>query len=219
MNQELKQEFVNHYADYLCSKISQNTYKTIIQVTHCDYFVIINGETTSTESYKTYDTEFLQEFGEKYFDTVPEGLKLFNLIKSTKEPQGISKLTINTPSYEELIKDTNNFVTSSQFPHGHSLNTGRDIYYYLKYISNNIYDYMGIKDLSLTFFKDQDEDDRLNVICDGFIPHKIHSIILDYFDYDEFVETIKEYDILNDFSEGSEKPYLLRDVTPKIEVF
>lgn len=219
MNQELKQQFVNHYADFLCDKITKNNYKTVIQVTHCNHFIIINGESEAPETFKTYDSEFLEQFGNLYFDEVPQGLKVFNLIYPNKEPKSVSELSLNEPYLNQIIKDTIDYATSSQFPHGFSMNCGRNLFYYLQYISTNLQGFMGIKKLSLSYFTNEVEDEKLFVICDGFIPNKVKSIILDYFDYEEFNEKLKDYDILNDFIETFEKPHQLKDIVGKIEVF
>ena len=219
MNQELKQQFVNHYADFLCDKITKNNYKTVIQVTHCNHFIIINGESEAPETFKTYDSEFLEQFGNLYFDEVPQGLKVFNLIYPNKEPKSVSELSLNEPHLNQIISNTIDYATSSQFPHGFSMNCGRNLFYYLKYISTNLQGFMGIKKLSLSYFTNEVEDEKLFVICDGFIPKKVKSIILDYFDYEEFNEKIKDYEILNDFIETFKKPYQIKDIVGKIEVF
>ena len=207
-----KKFLVNLLSDFILSKIEQEM-NSIIKVVDCGNFYVIKGKTTSKEV--LFIPNIISEFNEKYRMFV-DNQKLthtIDLIEYDCEVNVVKQLKQtyhnNTPncSYHykdvekfEIIEEKDEMVYVSEFPYGHSLSQGRDLYYYGKHIFYNIPDNYPITTLTLTLSKDKNEQGEHNlVIVDEFFKSEdevLKSAILDVFDfnYEELCEKMKKVD-------------------------
>ena len=158
-----RRSICNLFADFLLTKIGLDS-KTIIQVTDCNNFLVVNGMTESEDLLGIFTLK--DEFNEKYKDLIDTPIThTFDLIKYGVEvsKKDMIQFTYYTTSenvsyhYSQLDCYSNNNIGShydgikskeeiennflsvcSEFPHGYSLNQGRLLYYYGKHISYNL---------------------------------------------------------------------------------
>jgi hypothetical protein len=220
LEKNTRRYFVNLFSDYILSKFEKQE-NTIIQVTDCETFIVVNGITTSNKEINLNDLkmEFIESFNE-LFDSL--GVKEINVIDIIKYEQSIESfkkgwVSVNKTQYvteEEPISEIN---VSSEFPYGHSLGCGRGIYYYSHYIFNHMYYLLGVDNLYFFYSNelDKDEDYKIKISSDSKIDRKtIKNLILDVFDMDltKFNERLLNYDFLKDILDPeSPKPYLIQD--------
>jgi hypothetical protein len=219
-----RRSICNLFAEFLLNKIGLDS-KTIIQVTDCNNFFVVNGMTESEDILGVFSLK--DEFNEKYkdlidipithtFDLVKYGVKVNerNTIQytyyTTSEnvsyhySQLVNYILNNMGSYYDGLKSKeeieNNFLSvTSEFPYGYSLNQGRLLYYYGKHIAYNFTSSIHENKINLTLTNDQSEEDRLiSVFVDNPYPdQKLKSYLLDMFDfnYEKLNEEIKKVDL------------------------
>jgi hypothetical protein len=220
LEKNTRRYFVNLFSDYILSKFEKQD-DTIIQVTDCETFIVVNGITTSNKEINLNDLkmEFIESFKE-LFDSL--GIKEINVIDIIKYEESIKSfkkgwVSVNKTQYvteEDPISEIN---VSSEFPYGHSLGCGRGMYYYSHYMFNHMYNLLGIDNLYFFYTNelDEDEDYKIKISSDSKIDSKtIKNLILDVFDMDltEFNEKLLNYNFLIDILDPeSPKPYLIQD--------
>lgn len=128
-------------------------------------------------------------------------------------------------NYESVITPSKFTVTplqiTSEFPHGHSLSMDRLLFYYSEYIANQIIKTSMSErlDIYLSTQKNNNGEQIINIKTYGPVDEqKIKSMVLDLFtfEFDEFKEKIKSYDLCEDIkSPLSNKPWLIKDKNPK----
>jgi len=187
INKNSRRGVVNLFSEFVLSKINK-TENSIIQVTDCGPFFVVNGLTTSLsilDLNKVRD-EFVDWFSEVLTDV---------------EPEPVSEVSV-----------------SSEFPYGHSLNCGRLMVYYSHYIFNHCYSSIGTDEVYFYFTKELDEDDdfKIRVITSkgDKVDHRVKSMILDVFDFnlEEFSSKLTKYDLIHDVLDPNKsKPYLIQD--------
>lgn len=198
---------VNLFADFILSKIP-HTEETIITVSDCKNFMLIKGVTTYEE---ILDLHLItNEFNEKYnpvfpvshtIDLIEYGSKLsevntlrFTLHKSDNcsyHKKQIESFKKNEMSYDfdyEPIELTDEpLLTTSEFPHGYSLNQGRLLYLYGKHIFYSIPSTYPISTLSFTLStRKNDEGENIIRVFDPIKEEEdklLKSAILDVFDF------------------------------------
>jgi len=228
LEKNTRRYFVNLFSDYILSKFEKQD-DTIIQVTDCETFIVVNGITTSNKEINLNDLkmEFIESFKE-LFDSL--GIKEINVIDIIKYEQSIEEfkkgwVSVNKSQYvteEEPISEIN---VSSEFPYGHSLGCGRGMYYYSHYIFNHMYNLLGIDKLYFFYSNelDEDEDYKIKISSDSKIDvTRIKNLVLDVFDMDLtlFNEKLLNYDFLNDILDPeSPKPYLIQDRLEHVILF
>jgi hypothetical protein len=228
LEKNTRRYFVNLFSDYILSKFEKQD-NTIIQVTDCETFIVVNGITTSGKEINLNDLkiEFIESF-KGLFDSL--GIKAINVIDIIKYEQSIETfkkgwVSVNKSQYvteEEPILEIN---VSSEFPYGHSLGCGRGMYYYSHYMFNHMYNLLGIDNLYFYYSNELDEDDdyKIKISSDSKISSKrIKNLILDVFDMDitSFNEKLLTYDFLNDILDPeSPKPYLIQDRLEDVILF
>jgi hypothetical protein len=228
LEKNTRRYFVNLFSDYILSKFEKQD-DTIIQVTDCETFIVVNGITTSNKEINLNDLkmEFIESFKE-LFDSL--GIKEINVIDIIKYEESIKSfkkgwVSVNKSQYvteEEPISEIN---VSSEFPYGHSLGCGRGMYYYSHYIFNHMYNLLGIDKLYFFYSNelDEDEDYKIKISSDSKIDvARIKNLVLDVFDMDLtlFNEKLLNYDFLNDILDPeSPKPYLIQDRLEDVILF
>ena len=220
LEKNTRRHFVNLFADYILSKFNKNE-NTIIQVTDCENFVVVNGQTTSSKVLDLNDIKY--EFS-GWFDDLLSSLdikeiNLIDVIKYEQEIPEFSKgwINVNKSLYVEEYEPISEINISSEFPYGHSLGCGRGMYYYSHYIFNHMYSLLGVDQLYFRYSNqlDENEDYKIKVVSKSSINNsKIESLVLDVFDMDltEFKERLSNYQLFDDITDpNSQKPYLVQD--------
>jgi hypothetical protein len=220
LEKNTRRYFVNLFADYILSKFNKKD-NTVIQVTDCETFVVVNGQTTSKEvlDLNELKTEFIESNKELFNSLKKEDINIIDIIKYDQEIADVSKtwITVNKSLYVTEYEPMLEINISSEFPYGHSLGCGRGIFYYSHYIFNQMYSLLGVDQLSFRYSSElnEDEDYKIKVVCDSQIQKQtIESLILDCFDMDltEFKKVLSDYDFTNDITDQSlDKPYLVQD--------
>ena len=181
LEKNTRRYFVNLFADYILSKFDKSE-NTIIQVTDCENFVVVNGQTNSS---KLVDMNELKvEFAEKFKDLMDslkiESINLIDIIKYEQEipefPRGW--MDVNKSLYIESYEPISEITINSEFPYGHSLGCGRGMYYYSHYIFNHMYSLLGVNKLYFKYSNklDENEDYKIKVISELF--NRLLSLIL-----------------------------------------
>ena len=82
LEKNTRRYFVNLFADYILSKFDK-TKNTIIQVTDCQTFVVINGLTTSDKfiDLNNLKTDFKNEFNELYRSLEIKDINIIDIVK------------------------------------------------------------------------------------------------------------------------------------------
>jgi len=220
LEKNTRRYFVNLFADYILSKFDKKD-NTVIQVTDCETFVVVNGQTTSKEvlDLNELKTEFIELNKELFNSLKKEDINIIDIIKYDQEITDVLKtwITVNKSLYVTEYEPILEINISSEFPYGHSLGCGRGIFYYSHYIFNQMYSLLSVDQLSFRYSSElnEDEDYKIKVVCDSQIPKQtIESLVLDCFDMDlsEFKERLSDYNFTNDITDQSlDKPYLIQD--------
>ena len=220
LEKNTRRYFVNLFADYILSKFKKSE-NTIIQVTDCETFVVVNGQTTSKDVLTLNDlkTEFIETYKELFSSLKKEDLNIIDIIKYDQEITDFPRswITVNKSLYVDEFEPISEMNISSEFPYGHSLGCGRGILYYSHYIFNQMYSLLGVDKVHFRYSinLDEEEDYKIKVICDSQIPKKtIESLVLDCFDMDltEFKQKLSDYDFTKDITDQTlDKPYLVQD--------
>ena len=220
LEKNTRRYFVNLFADYILSKFDKSE-NTIIQVTDCENFVVVNGQTTSSKVLDLNDIKY--EFS-GWFDDLLSSLdikeiNLIDVIKYEQEIPEFSKgwINVNKSLYVKEYEPISEINISSEFPYGHSLGCGRAMYYYSHYIFNHMYSLLGVDQLYFRYSSqlDENEDYKIKVVSKSSIDKsKIESLVLDVFDMDltDFKEKLSNYQLFDDITDpNSQKPYLVQD--------
>jgi hypothetical protein len=202
---------VNLFADFILSKIPQEE-STIIKIVDCINFYVIKGKTTSKEvlNIPTLLDEFITKYSKKL-----NGVKLSHTIdlieydtKLTEKENyqfiyhNSSNCSYHNTQIDSYIKkessynynlitteiDEDSMVFESEFPHGYSLNQGRDLYYYGKHIYYSISPNYPVNSLIFNMSKNKTEEGEPIFYVKNLTSDKINntltSAILDVFDFD-----------------------------------
>jgi hypothetical protein len=220
LEKNTRRYFVNLFADYILSKFNKSE-NTIIQVTDCETFVVVNGQTTSKDVLTLNDlkTEFIESNKELFNSLEKKDLNIIDIIKYDQEITDFTKawITVNKSLYVDEFDPISEMNISSEFPYGHSLGCCRGILYYSHYIFNHMYSLLGVDKVYFRYssYLNEDEDYKIKVICDSKISKgSIESLVLDCFDMNltEFKERLSNYDFTKDVTDQTlDKPYLVQD--------
>ena len=220
LEKNTKRYFVNLFADYILSKFDKSE-NTIIQVTDCENFVVVNGQTTSKN---VLDLNSIKIEFSGWFDDVLSalGIKEINLLDTISYDQEIDDfkkgwVSVNKSLYVEEYEPISELSVSSEFPYGHSLGCGRAMFYYSHYIFNHMYSLLGVKNLYFKYSNElnENEDYKIKIISDSILSNEsVKNLVLDVFDMDltEFKERLSNYQFFDDIvDQDSYKPYLVQD--------
>ena len=228
INKNSKRGIVNLFADFILTRIDKKE-NSIIQVTDCESFMVIHGQTTSKD---VLDLDKVKaDFFEWFKDILDEvGVKQINtldIIRYGEEINNIEKglINVNKEVFTEEEEPVHQLSISSEFPYGYSLNCGRLMTYYSHYVFNHMYSLMGVDDLKFYFTKEEDENEdlKIRIVSESrYNQDIVKSLVLDVFSFDleEFKEYVKDYDLLQDILfPGKDKPYTKQDKLEHIIVF
>jgi hypothetical protein len=221
INKNSKRGVINLFAEFILSKFNKKE-NTIIQVTDCGPFFVINGLTTSelVLDLNKFKDEFTNWFSDLLKDVGIESINLIDLIKYNQEVNPIETgwINVNKSLFTEYPEKISELTVSSEFPYGHSLNCGRLMVYYSHYIMNHCYSKINSNKIDFYFTKDIDENDdfKIEVITTKGkeFDNRLKSMILDVFDFDliSFSSKFEDYELIHDILDpNNNKPYLVQD--------
>lgn len=220
LEKNTRRYFVNLFADYILSKFNKAE-NTIIQVTDCETFVVVNGQTTSDKEINLNDLkyDFINEFSDVLKSLEIKDINVIDIIKYEQNIDDIPKawVRVNKSLYVEEEEPFAEISVTSEFPYGYSLGCGRGIYYYAHYMFNQMYSLLGVDNLMFHFKNelDENEDFKIKIVSDSLLPEqKIKDLILDVFDMNikEFSNCLENYNFTDDILKPEEpKPYLVQD--------
>ena len=211
---------VNLFADYILSKFDKSE-NTIIQVTDCETFVVVNGQTTSDKEINLNDLkyDFMDEFSDLFNSLEIKDINVIDIIRYEQKIDDLSKswVRVNKSVYVEEEDLFTEISISSEFPYGYSLGCGRGIYYYAHYMFNQMYSLLGVNNLMFYYNSelDENEDHKIKIVSDSTLPKQIiKDLVLDVFNMDvkEFSECLTNYNFIEDITKPNEpKLYLVQD--------
>jgi len=219
INLNSKNGIINLFSDFIVKQFKDDD--AIIKVIDVGVLIVIKGVTTAKNKLDIHKLklEFISKYSELLNKFGYEAFNVMDLITYNEKIDQLNNLWITTIKNNVIKSDSNLFdlVISSEYPHGHSLNCGRNIYYYTHYVCNHIYSLTNTNEIDFFYTNNRDVDDDLKIKINtkSILPNKkIKSLILDVFDFDliEFNKRLQDYDICLDILEpNSPKPYLVQD--------
>jgi hypothetical protein len=220
LEKNTRRYFVNLFADYVLSKF-EKTENTIIQVTDCETFVVVNGQTTSGKEINLNDLkyDFINEFSDLFESLEIKDINVIDIIKYEQNIDDFSKawIRVNKSLYIEEEEPFKEISITSEFPYGYSLGCGRGIYYYSHYMFNQMYTLLGVDNLMFKYNSelDENEDHKIKIVSDSTLPKQtIKDLVLDVFDMNvkEFSDCLTNYNLIEDITKPEDpKPYLVQD--------
>jgi hypothetical protein len=220
LEKNTRRYFVNLFADYILSKFDKSE-NTIIQVTDFENFVVVNGQTTSSNVLEMLElkSEFIESNKELFNSLDKKDLNVIDIIKYDQEITDLKRgwINVNKSLYVDQHDPISEINISSEFPYGHSLGCGRGMFYYSHYIFNHMYSLLGVDKLYFHYSSelDENEDYKIKVVSESnYSKSQINSLVLDVFDMDltEFKERLSNYNFTEDITNPSlDKPYLVQD--------
>ena len=220
LEKNTRRYFVNLFADYILSKFDKSE-NTIIQVTDFENFVVVNGQTTSSNVLEMLElkSEFIESNKELFNSLDKKDLNVIDIIKYDQEITDLKRgwINVNKSLYVNQRDPISEINISSEFPYGHSLGCGRGMFYYSHYIFNHMYSLLGVDQLYFRYSNklDENEDYKIKVVSNSSISKtSIENLVLDVFDMDltEFNNRLSKYQFFDDITDpNSEKPYLVQD--------
>lgn len=220
LEKNTRRYFVNLFADYILSKFDKSE-NTIIQVTDFENFVVVNGQTVSTNvlDMNELKSEFIKSNKDLFKSLDKEDLNIIDIIKYDQEIPSIKKgwIRVNKSLYVEQNDPISEINISSEFPYGHSLGCARGMYYYSHYIFNHMYSLLGVENLFFFYSShlNHNEDYKIKVVSESkYSKNQIISLVLDVFDMDltGFNQKLSNYNFTEDITNQSlDKPYLVQD--------
>jgi hypothetical protein len=220
LEKNTRRYFVNLFADYILSKFDKSE-NTIIQVTDCETFVVVNGQTTSSKEINLNDLkyDFMDEFSDLFNSLGVKDINVIDIIRYEQNIEDLSKAWVRVNKSVYVVEE-DPFVEisiTSEFPYGYSLGCGRGIYYYAHYMFNQMYTLLGVNNLMFKYNSelDENEDHKIKIVSDSNLPKQtIKDLVLDVFDMNvkEFSECLSNYNLIEDITKPDEpKPYLVQD--------
>lgn len=220
LEKNTRRYFVNLFADYILSKFDKSE-NTIIQVTDFENFVVVNGQTTSSNVLEMLElkSEFIESNKELFNSLDKKDLNVIDIIKYDQEITDLKRgwINVNKSLYVDQHDPISEINISSEFPYGHSLGCGRGMFYYSHYIFNHMYSLLDVDKLYFHYSSDLDENEdyKIKVVSESnYSKSQINSLVLDVFDMDltEFKERLSNYNFTEDITNPSlDKPYLVQD--------
>jgi hypothetical protein len=220
LEKNTRRYFVNLFADYILSKFDKSE-NTIIQVTDFENFVVVNGQTTSSNVLEMLKlkSEFIESNKELFNSLDKEDLNVIDIIKYNQEITDLKRgwINVNKSLYVDQYDPISEINISSEFPYGHSLGCGRGMFYYSHYIFNHMYSLLGVDKLYFRYSSDLDENEdyKIKIVSDSrYSKDQITNLVLDVFDMDltEFNQKLSNHNFTEDITNQSlDKPYLVQD--------
>jgi len=220
LEKNTRRYFVNLFADYILSKFDKSE-NTIIQVTDFENFVVVNGQTTSSNVLEMLElkSEFIESNKELFNSLDKKDLNVIDIIKYDQEITDLKRgwVNVNKSLYVDQHDPISEINISSEFPYGHSLGCGRGMFYYSHYIFNHMYSLLGVDKLYFRYSSDLDENEdyKIKIVSDSrYSKDQITNLVLDVFDMNltEFNKKLLNHNFTEDIIiQSLDKPYLVQD--------
>lgn len=219
---------VNLLAEFILSKIDK-TKKTIIQVSDCGPFMVVNGITESEDFLEL--TKITESFIETFGDTTEKlditTINVIDVIRYGIEPDTFNSgwFDITKDAYNQSNDLGNEITITSEFPYGYSIDCGRLERYYSQYVFNHMFNLLGVDNVKFFYTNklDETEDLAIDIISNSKVEtSSIKSLILDVFDFDLtlFKKDIENYNLIEDITNpDGDKPYLKQDKLEHVILF
>jgi hypothetical protein len=179
---------INLFADYILKTIPVDE-NTIIQIADCGNFCVVKGKTSYNIPLDV--SKLSKEFSEKFSIKLLNTIDLIEYDKKiiNKENYTFTLFNNDNCSYStnKESDDDSDLIVISEFPHGHSFNQGRLLFYYTKHIVYNIpsnYPFSGLKFEVPTDKEKLESDFKVFNIHTEDYDETLKSAILDIFDFD-----------------------------------
>ena len=228
INKNSRRGIVNLLADFILTRIDKKE-NSIIQITDCEAFMVIHGQTTSEEvlDMEKIKTDFFEWFKDILDEVGISNINTIDVIRYGQDIKNIEKgwVSVNKEVFVGEPEPIHELNVSSEFPYGYSLNCGRLMTYYSHYVFNHMYSLMGVDDVKFYFTKEEDENEdfKIKIVSDTkYNKDIIKSLVLDVFSFDleDFKDYVKDYDLLQDILFPSkDKPYTKQDKLEHVIVF
>lgn len=228
INKNSRRGIVNLLADFILTRIDKKE-NSIIQVTDCEAFMVIHGQTTSKDvlDLDKIKADFFEWFKDILDEVGIENINTIDIIRYDQEVNSIERgwVNVNKEVFVEEPEPIHELNVSSEFPYGYSLNCGRLMTYYSHYVFNHMYSLMGVDNVNFYFTKEEDENEdlKIKIVSDSkYNKDIINSLVLDVFSFDleDFKDYVKDYDLLQDILfPGKDKPYTKQDKLEHVIVF
>ena len=103
LEKNTRRYFVNLFADYILSKFDKKE-NTIIQITDCETFVVVNGQTTSDKELDLSDLkyDFIKEFEDLFTSLGIKDINVIDIIKYEQSIDDLSKACLSSVSSRHL---------------------------------------------------------------------------------------------------------------------
>jgi hypothetical protein len=206
INKNSRRGIVNLLADFILTRIDKKE-NSIIQVTDCEAFMVVHGQTTSKDvlDLDKIKVDFFEWFKDILDEVGFENINTIDIIRYNQEVNSIEKgwVNVNKEVFVEEPEPIHELNVSSEFPYGYSLNCGRLMTYYSHYVFNHMYSLMGVDNVNFYFTKEEDENEdlKIKIVSDSkYNKDIINSLVLDVFSFDleDFKDYVKDYDLLQD---------------------
>jgi len=228
INKNSRRGIVKLLADFILTRIDKKE-NSIIQVTDCEAFMVIHGQTTSKDvlDLDKIKADFFEWFKDILDEVGIENINTIDIIRYDQEVNSIEKgwVNVNKEVFVEEPEPIHELNVSSEFPYGYSLNCGRLMTYYSHYVFNHMYSLMGVDNVNFYFTKEEDENEdlKIKIVSDSkYNKDIINSLVLDVFSFDleDFKDYVNDYDLLQDILfPGKNKPYTKQDKLEHVIVF
>ncbi len=200
-------------ADYIVKQIGFNA-DTRLQVSSCENFSIIKGETNSKEVLKL--NEILEKFYSDYPSLDRKVKNLIDLIEYDKQIKNLSNqkfVFFNSTNCRKIIEDDDLYFSRSYFPYGFSFSQNRSLYYYFKNIVYNIPTSYPFTEIKFVVTLDNEKIDF--EIQDDYLNNEnncLKSSILDCFDfnYKLLEKELKSFDLTLELFEPEKEMDVLK---------
>lgn len=228
INLKSRKGLVNLLADYVVSKLCSDV-KSIIQITDCNSFYVINGV---TEDSNVLDIPSIVSEFESKFSSFLDGKKIntIDLITYGEDLKLNDNLWFSFINEEKILcklfvidRELETLQVSSSFPHGYSMNSDRNKLYYSEYICNQLFSVIHSEEIEFMFGSIINDEQMINIKGNSiYSDSDIESMVLDVFDFnlESFNQIIKDYDLMNDLLNPlSDKPWLMKDKIREMVIF
>jgi hypothetical protein len=190
----------NLFADFILQKFGINS-ATVIHIVDHNNFVVVNGYTNKKDILNM--NEITTEFNKKYSQLVSPITHTIDLLDYGQEILPVNSiksliyLTSDNNSYHYSLVDKFKENKNSYLFDGYSMNQGRTLHYYSKYIGYNLMrEVIGTK---LSIELNTSKEKPIEFISVDWNEHdeKLESYVLDSFDFnfDKLNENIKKMDL------------------------
>ena len=181
----VRQNFVNDFADFLCSLISENNkYKTKLSVTDVESFVVVKGftENSNVIEFSKITSDFIDLNKEKYPHI--SNIQSIDVIHYNCDDKVFNETVVSYSTNESpSINSELSISVSSVFPYGYSENYLRATYYHLKDISCKSQPYFKFNWVELSCSVTKTDFEITSIKSDSYYSsEKLLSILKDNYD-------------------------------------